>query len=107
MNDVLGCVQTSKNVKELQHQPIAKEEERHCLSGLEISLNRKKYDFVKITETKTFEVSWSPAEDYFSFKVRVGLADFYTKRSILLTIQKLYIAKIFDSLGLLGSVNES
>ncbi|GIX93300.1 glycine receptor subunit alpha-2 [Caerostris darwini] len=105
MTDILSCAQTLKEAKELHRQLIARCKREgmtlHKWFGNypELSLNLKEYDFAKPTETQTLGVSWSPVEDYFSFKIQAELAVFYTKRSILSTI-----AIIFNPLRLLGPV---
>ncbi|GFW16879.1 uncharacterized protein TNCV_2760071 [Trichonephila clavipes] len=57
------------------------------------------YEFENPIEIKTLGVSWKSQEDCFIFKIAVELKDSYTKRCVLLTI-----ARLFDSLRLLGPV---
>ncbi|KFM77752.1 hypothetical protein X975_01402, partial [Stegodyphus mimosarum] len=105
MDDVLCGAATLKEAKELQRQLIAilqragMHMHKWCANHSELSLNREEYNFSDPVETKTLGVSWKPIKDCFSFRVKVELSAAYTKRCVLSSI-----ARIFDPLGLLGSV---
>ncbi|GIY13660.1 reverse transcriptase [Caerostris darwini] len=74
MDDVLSGATTLKEAKELQYQLIIMFQRGGMTlpkwfgNHPELSLNQKKYDFAKPTETKTLGVYWSSEEDYFPFK---------------------------------------
>ncbi|GFU57383.1 uncharacterized protein TNCV_3635621 [Trichonephila clavipes] len=106
MDDALCGAETLEEAKELQRQLIAilisAGMELHTISGNYSELSQclnEIYDFSRPNETKTLGVSWDPVKDTFSFKVDVIPRDPYTKRSVLSTI-----ARLFDSLGLVGPV---
>ncbi|GFX88857.1 integrase catalytic domain-containing protein [Trichonephila clavipes] len=106
MNDVLSGANSLEVAKTLQHQLI------DILQTAQMSLHKwcgytseliptteKEYDFASPEEIKTLGIAWNSKTDCFNFKVEVEQNAHPTKTSVLSII-----ARLFDPLGLLGSV---
>ncbi|GFU97326.1 integrase_H2C2 domain-containing protein [Trichonephila clavipes] len=105
IDDVLTGAETLLEAKELKNQLInifAKGGivlHKWCGNNTELIEVSENYDFSDSSEIKVLGVYWNPKHDCFSFRVKIDLHELNTKRDVLSTI-----ARIYDPLGLLGSV---
>ncbi|GFT51881.1 integrase catalytic domain-containing protein [Trichonephila clavipes] len=105
MDDILSGSESIEEVIELQHQLIQmfKTAGMHlhkwCGNLPEITSNVQEYAFSESGETKALGIIWNPNLDCFLFRIEQQRPTSFTKRMVLSTI-----ARIFDSLGLLGPI---
>ncbi|GBM99551.1 hypothetical protein AVEN_244284-1, partial [Araneus ventricosus] len=108
VDDILSGSNNLEETKALQHQLIqllkkgGTELHKWVSNHPELLYDNKNLDYVFPSDSnsvKTLGMQWRPTSDIFTFQVTVKLKDNFSKREALSNI-----ARLFDPLGLIGSV---